>query len=52
MILDAVFNISSDLLMLCLPIPMLIKSQLPRKKYVQIKLYTKYHAFPWLLTTG
>ncbi|KUJ14456.1 uncharacterized protein LY89DRAFT_139975 [Mollisia scopiformis] len=30
LITNAVFNISSDIMMLCIPIPLLIKSQLPR----------------------
>ncbi len=32
LITNAVFNISSDLMMLCIPIPILISSQLPRAK--------------------
>ena len=30
---DAVFNITSDLLILSLPIPLLIKAQLPLKRF-------------------
>lgn len=34
LITNAVFNISSDIMMLCIPLPLLIASQLPRTKYV------------------
>ena len=36
LITDAVFNISSDLMMLFLPLPLLIKAKLPLKRYVKI----------------
>lgn len=36
LITDAVFNISSDLMMLFLPLPLLIKAKLPLKRYVII----------------
>ena len=33
MIFDACFNITSDAIMLCLPIPLVIRSQVPRTRY-------------------
>lgn len=35
LITNAVFNISSDIMMLCIPLPLLITSRLPRTKYAQ-----------------
>ncbi|KAF4624618.1 hypothetical protein G7Y89_g13555 [Cudoniella acicularis] len=40
LITNAVFNISSDLMMLCIPLPLLITSQLPRaKKFILCGLF-------------
>lgn len=33
LIMNAVFNVTSDLMMLCIPLPLLIASKIPRKKY-------------------
>jgi hypothetical protein len=34
MILDACLNITGDAIMLCLPIPLLVKARLPLKRFV------------------
>lgn len=34
LITSTVFNISSDLMMLCIPLPLLVRSRLPWKRYV------------------
>jgi len=42
LIVNATLNISSDVMMLCIPLPLLITSKLPRAKYVHAPYAPQY----------